>query len=484
MSTSPFLRDFFRPPIWHDWGAGFVCQTRCEGLPDPQWGIWNSTLAQELGLSEIPAQEASVHFSGNGPQVPWCSAYAGHQFGQWAGLLGDGRAHTLGRDPAGNQEIQLKGAGMTPYSRRGDGRAVLRSSLREYLGSEAMAGLGIPTTRALALLTSSLPVRRETRETAAIVARVAPSFLRFGHVEHLAWHGFPTELKRLLDLLMTFHYPAARHQPNPVLGVLEAVVERTAHLMAAWQSVGFCHGVMNTDNMSLLGLTLDYGPFAFLDRYDPQFIGNHSDQEGRYAYDQQPGIGAWNCAVLGSALSVLIDDEEGIQTVLGRYEPQFSTSLLSRFRRKLGWRKPLPEDPSLIESLLSLLHRNQVDFTRFFRFLAQDAVQAEPARLEDEAEFQGPSSWTEWVSAYRERSAREESSTGVRAQGMRVANPKYVLRTYLAELAIRQAQQGDFAMARDLETVLRTPWDEHPEFSAWALAPPDWAGALTLSCSS
>ncbi|WP_298207326.1 protein adenylyltransferase SelO [Ferrovum sp.] len=484
MDTAPFSWNFFRPPLWHDWGEGFVRQTRCEGLPEPQWGLWNSTLAQELGLPEDPTQEAGAYFSGNGPQVPWCSAYAGHQFGQWAGLLGDGRAHTLGRIPAGNQEIQLKGAGMTPYSRRGDGRAVLRSSLREYLGSEAMAGLGIPTTRALALMTSPLPVRREMRETAAIVARVAPSFLRFGHVEHLAWHGFPAELKRLLDLLMAFHYPEARHQPNPVLSVLGEVVERTAHLMAAWQSVGFCHGVMNTDNMSLLGLTLDYGPFAFLDRFDPQFIGNHSDQEGRYAYDQQPWIGAWNCAVLGSALSALIDDEKGIQAVLGRYDTLFATSLLNRFRRKLGWQQALPGDPSLVDTLLSLLHQNRADFTRFFRFLSQDAVQAEPVRLEEEEEFQGPSPWTEWVRDYQERCVREEGSALARAQGMRATNPKYVLRTYLAELAIRQAQQGDFAMARNLESVLRTPCDEHPEFSAWALAPPDWAEALTLSCSS
>ncbi|MBW8029245.1 protein adenylyltransferase SelO [Ferrovum myxofaciens] len=484
MDTTLSPRDFFQPPLWHDWGEGFVHQTRCEGLPDPQWGLWNSTLAQELGLPENPTPEASAFFSGNGPQVPWCSAYAGHQFGQWAGLLGDGRAHTLGRVPSGNQEIQLKGAGVTPYSRRGDGRAVLRSSLREYLGSEAMAGLGIPTTRALALMTSSLPVWRETRETAAILARVAPSFLRFGHVEHLAWNDFPAELQRLLDLLMTFHYPSARAQSNPVLSVLEGVVERTAHLMAAWQSVGFCHGVMNTDNMSLLGLTLDYGPFAFLDRFDPHFIVNHSDQEGRYAYDQQPWIGAWNCAALGSALSALINDAEGIQTVLGRYSSQFSNALLNRFRSKLGWRKPLPEDQSLVKSLRALLHQNQVDFTRFFRFLAQDEVQAEPARLEHEEEFQGPSAWTEWVGAYRERCAREESAAWVRAQGMRAINPKYVLRTYLAELAIRQAQQGDFAMARNLESVLRTPCDEHPEFSAWALAPPDWSGELILSCSS
>ena len=271
-------------------GEKFYTRLHPQVLPDPYWISRNQAVARELGIEEswLESQESLDAFVGNNTlpgSDPLASVYSGHQFGQWAGQLGDGRAILLGEleTPSGGMEIQLKGAGKTPYSRMGDGRAVLRSSIREYLCSEAMHGLGIPTTRALALTGSDAKVLREEIETAAVVTRTAPSFIRFGHFEHFSYNDMHVELKALADFVIDSFYPTCRDAHNPYAALLKAVSERTAHLMAAWQSVGFCHGVMNTDNMSILGLTIDYGPFQFLDAFDPTHICNHSDTQGRYA---------------------------------------------------------------------------------------------------------------------------------------------------------------------------------------------------------
>ena len=286
-------------------GSAFFTELPATPLPQPHLVSANRRLAAELGLDfDLLAGEAGVAaFTGNLPLAgsrPLASVYSGHQFGVWAGQLGDGRAILLGgvETPAGVQELQLKGAGRTPYSRMGDGRAVLRSSIREYLGSEAMHGLGIPTTRALVVTGSPQPVRREEVETAAVVTRVAPSFVRFGHFEHFSVRGQVAELRQLADHVIDTFYPGCRTTQrlagNPYAALLEAVSERTAAMVAQWQAVGFCHGVMNTDNMSILGLTIDYGPFQFLDAFIPNHICNHSDETGRYAYNRQPNVAYWN----------------------------------------------------------------------------------------------------------------------------------------------------------------------------------------------
>ncbi len=319
----PFLHRFA------DLGPTF--STEVEGTPmvAPKVAIWNQPLADVLGLHAEFADAASTAGILSGNRKPRstrsvATVYSGHQFGVWAGQLGDGRALLVGE--LGNHEIQLKGAGRTPYSRGADGRAVLRSSIREYLCSEAMYGLGIPTTRALALVVSPEPVWRETLETAAVVTRVAPSFLRFGHFEHF-FHGNQHDaLKQLADHAVDAHFPELRDAANPYQAMLDEVVTRTARLIAQWQTVGFCHGVMNTDNMSLLGLTIDYGPFGFLDGFDAGHICNHSDHSGRYSYANQPEIGLFNLHCLAQALLPLLDREEAI-AALKRYQAIFEEAL-------------------------------------------------------------------------------------------------------------------------------------------------------------
>jgi uncharacterized protein YdiU (UPF0061 family) len=462
-----------------------IVEVPTEPLSNPHWLAWNANLAQTLGLPAEPPEEWLRALSGQVEHTPWCSVYAGHQFGIWAGQLGDGRAHTIGQLSAHGvpQEIQLKGAGRTPFSRRGDGRAVWRSSIREYLCSEAMAGLGISTTRALAVVGSTLPVQRETLEQAAIVTRVAESFIRFGHFEHFAHHGHPAELRQLTDHVIDRFYPECAAAPNPALALLDAVIRRTATLMAQWQAVGFCHGVMNTDNMSILGLTLDYGPFGFMDAFDLHHVCNHSDREGRYAYAQQPRIGWWNCGALGSALLPLIGDENALREALSRYEPAFQEALNTAFRCKLGLMRPREDDAQLVGRLMRLLHQNRVDFTRFFRALSalpRVAGATDPVRdlVLDRDAYGG------WVIAYRARLDWEDSKDASRHVAMQRVNPKFVLRNYLAETAIRAAHEGRLEVLAQLQRVLATPFDEHSEHEAWADVPPDWADALSVSCSS
>jgi len=352
------------------------------------WAARNPALLAELGwpqdlLSErhLPAWAGNALLPGSDPLA---TVYSGHQFGVWAGQLGDGRALWLGEAESarGPQEIQLKGAGRTPYSRMGDGRAVLRSSIREYLCSEAMHGLGIPTTRALCLVASPLPVRRETVETAAVVTRVAPSFLRFGHLEHFAARDQVDTLRSLADHLIEHHLPQARAhagqwQGNVYAGLLHEVQLRTAQLMAQWQAVGFCHGVMNTDNMSLLGLTIDYGPFQFMDGYHPGHICNHSDTQGRYAHARQPNVAYWNLYRLGQALLPLIGDEDTTEAVLEVYRQAFPRAMGDAMRAKLGLVNALASesereaDWTLVEDLLQLLANEKVDYTIFWRRLSQ-----------------------------------------------------------------------------------------------------------------
>ncbi|MEO9064926.1 MAG: protein adenylyltransferase SelO family protein, partial [Burkholderiaceae bacterium] len=292
---------------------------------------------------------------------PMAAVYSGHQFGVWAGQLGDGRAHLLGgvETEAGLIELQLKGAGKTPYSRMGDGRAVLRSSIREFLCSEAMQGLGIPTTRALSIVGSDRSVIRESVETAAVVMRLAPSFVRFGSFEHWASRNQYDELRVLADYVIDAFYPEARDAANPYQALLAAVTIRTARLIAQWQAVGFCHGVMNTDNMSILGLTLDYGPFGFLDGFDANHICNHTDTQGRYAYKQQPAVARWNLYCLADALMPLIEDVESAEAALEPYKATYGDAMDAALHAKLGLSQRLPDDQALTDGLFALLQEGR-----------------------------------------------------------------------------------------------------------------------------
>jgi serine/tyrosine/threonine adenylyltransferase len=495
------------PPL--DWqhrltqlGPQFFTRLQPTPLAAPAWAARNHALASELGWSALLDDAHLSALAGNALLVgsdPLATVYSGHQFGHWAGQLGDGRAIWLGEAASalGLQEIQLKGAGPTPYSRRGDGRAVLRSSIREYLCSEAMHGLGIPTTRALSLVASPEPVRRETLETAAVVARVAPSFLRFGHLEHFAAQGDVDSLRTLVDHFIDHHLPqadecAAQWQGNRYAAMLYLVQDSTARLLAQWQAVGFCHGVMNTDNMSLLGLTIDYGPFQFMDGFDPGHICNHTDTQGRYAYSRQPNIAYWNLFCLAQALLPLIEDQDLTLQVLEGYKTGFPRALGDAMRAKLGLVGALASDElresdwTLVEDLLQLMATQRLDFTHFWRQLSH-AVAAHQegslAAFEPVRDlFVDRASWQDWLSRYLQRLGSVHLSEV--GQSMLRVNPKFVLRNHLAEIAIRKAQSGDFSEIETLHNLLKSPFDEHPGFEAYADLPPDWARQVEISCSS
>ena len=472
-------------------GPAFFTELQPTPLPLPTLIGLNYSLVDELGLevSWLSSAQGIDFLTGNtcaAGSRPLASVYSGHQFGVWAGQLGDGRAILLGdvETAAGLQEIQLKGAGRTPYSRMGDGRAVLRSSIREYLGSEAMHGVRIPTTRALAVTGSKAPVRREEVETAAVVARVAPSFIRFGHFEHFAARDQHQQLRTLADFVIDRFYPACRTTErfagNAYADFLEQVSERTAMMVARWQAVGFCHGVMNTDNMSILGLTIDYGPFQFLDAFDPSHICNHSDEQGRYAFNKQPNVAYWNLYCLGQALLPLIGDQELAIAALESYKAVFPRELESLMLAKLGLPAAGEGDRELIEDVLQLLARDRVDYTIFWRRLSHH-LGGRPAETVQDL-FVNRDAFDGWLGRYTRRMRAEDAAHA--AASMLQANPKYILRNHLGELAIRQAKLGDFSMVSSLLRLVQSPFAEHPEHDDLAGFPPDWASNIEISCSS
>jgi len=465
-------------------------------LPAPYLVASSAKAAALVGLdAEALAQDDFVAvFTGN--QVPsrakpLSAVYSGHQFGHWAGQLGDGRAILLGQlaTPDGPMELQLKGAGMTPYSRMGDGRAVLRSSIREFLCSEAMAALGVPTTRALMVTGSNQGVARETMETAAVVTRMAPSFVRFGSFEHWHYRNKPEELRILADYVIHNFYPELAGAANPYLALLEEVTRRTARMIAHWQAVGFMHGVMNTDNMSILGLTLDYGPFGFMEAFDVDHICNHTDQGGRYSYANQVPVGHWNCYALANALLPLIKDTDAAQAALEVYVDAYGEQFEALMHAKLGLVTAQETDRALFDALFKLMQENHVDFTLFFRRLGGLRVDVTGA---DRAEADAPlrdlfldrPGFDAWAVLYRERLRQEGSDDAVRSAAMNRVNPKYILRNYLAQVAIEKAQNGDFSEVARLLAVLERPFDEQPENDSYAALPPDWASHLEVSCSS
>ncbi len=443
----------------------------------------------ELEPSAVDHPDAAAYLSGAKRMPgaePLAMIYAGHQFGVWVAQLGDGRAILLGQVTNHHGEhwdVQLKGSGMTRFSRMGDGRAVLRSSIREYLASEAMHGLGIPTTRALAIVGSDDPVYRETPETAATLIRLAPSHIRFGSFQIFAARGQPERSRELADHVFERHEPDLVGRPDRYERWLERVVDRTAQLMAEWMAVGFAHGVMNTDNMSVLGLTIDYGPYGFMETYEPGFICNHSDHEGRYAFDRQPAIGLWNLARFAESLLELVS-YEAANEALSRYPTAFDQRYGELMRSKLGLTTAAADDTALIGELLSLMAANQVDYTNWFRRLGaipSDAVAAPESlrsMVHDLARLDA------WTASYAARLQSEGRPDVERAADMARVNPKYVLRNYLAQGAIDAALRKDYSEIESLRKVLAAPFDEHPDQARYAEPAPPWARDLVVSCSS
>lgn len=450
--------------------------------------VWhNAPLAQALDLpAGLFAVEKGAGVWGGESLLPGmrplAQVYSGHQFGVWAGQLGDGRGILLGEQQLADGrrfDWHLKGAGLTPYSRMGDGRAVLRSTLRESLASEAMHALGIPTSRAMSVVTSDTPVYRERTEQGAMLMRIAESHLRFGHFEHFYYRRQPEKVQLLADYAIRHHWPHLAEDSDKYPIWFRDVVTRTARLIARWQTVGFAHGVMNTDNMSLLGLTLDYGPFGFLDDWQPDFICNHSDYQGRYSFDNQPAVALWNLQRLAQTLSPFIRAED-LNRALDDYQPALLTEYGQRMRRKLGLFSEEKGDNDLLNGLLELMAREGSDFTRTFRLLSLTEQHSAASPLRDE--FIDRDAFDRWFSNYRGRLQREEISDDARRRSMQENNPAMVLRNWLAQRAIEQAESGDYAEYARLHQALRTPFADRDD--DYVARPPEWGKRLEVSCSS
>jgi uncharacterized protein YdiU (UPF0061 family) len=510
-----------------------ACFTRVRPTPvkAPRTLAVAREVAERLGLDGafVDSPEFAEVFGGNrllAGMDPVSACYGGHQFGSWAGQLGDGRAITLGElvnERGEHWEIQLKGAGPTPYSRRADGRAVLRSSVREFLCSEAMHHLGIPTTRALALVTTGEDVMRDILydgnarlEPGAIVCRVAPSFLRFGNFEIFSARDDLENLTRLGAHTLTTHFPElGPAAPAAYRALLAEIARRTAELMVAWMAKGFVHGVMNTDNMSVLGLTIDYGPFGFLDDFAPGWTPNITDASGRrYRYENQPGVALWNLVQLARALFPLIGDVEAVESALSVYGDTLTAARSRSMAAKLGLLalksdevlsdgSPCVADATLVDDLFELLAAVETDYTLFFRLLA-DVKTEGGAGVANEEELLSPlraayydfanvspaerARLLTWLRRYVARVRDDRRSDAERRAAMNAVNPKYVLRNYLAQQAIDRAETGDASGVTELLDVLRRPYDEQPGQERFAEKRPEWArhraGCSMLSCSS
>ena len=478
--------------VFKDTGDLHFVAVKSQPLTNPVFVSINNLLCEKLGLDAgVISSEVMLNLmAGDLSEVnlqPISVVYSGHQFGVWAGQLGDGRAMTLGElevtDSTTEEtqlwDIQLKGAGTTPYSRFADGRAVLRSSIREYLCSEAMHGLGIATTRALCLVNSETPVYREEVESAATLCRVARSHIRFGSFEHFHYRNQPEAVKNLADYVISRHFPDWIDEDDRYGNLITYTVGETAKMIAQWQAVGFSHGVMNTDNMSILGDTIDYGPFGFLDSYNPDFICNHTDTNGRYSFKNQPSVGLWNLNALATSLLSLLPSELLVD-VLKTYEPTFLQVYRGLMSKKLGLEEYRDSDEILINDLLALMAENQVDYTLFFRqlcYLSEDQREVRNLFIDREA-------FDVWAKVYLQRLEQQDSSDSERSAVMLQTNPKYILRNYMAQTAIEKAQQGDYSEVNLLLEILQSPFEEHPHANHYAGLPPDWAETISVSCSS
>lgn len=470
-------------------------------------------MLNNLGLTEEDSKSDKFLNVVTGAEVlentkPYAMCYGGHQFGGWSGQLGDGRAINLTEVEHNNQKwaIQLKGAGETQYSRTADGLAVLRSSIREYLCSEAMHHLGVPTTRALSLSLSGDQVLRDVLyngnpdyEKGAIVSRVAPSFLRFGSYEIFGARGDKKTLKTLVDYTIKHHFAhLGAPSKETYIAFLQEVADRSLEMVIHWQRVGFVHGVMNTDNMSILGLTIDYGPYGWLEGYDPNWTPNTTDNaHKRYRYGTQPNIVLWNIFQLANALFPLIEDAKPLEDILKNFRSNIGVESLKMMRSKLGLETQKESDIALVEDLEKILQLSETDFTIFFRNLSnlkkeetKDWLKVigksfyEPIEINDNIRLR----WADWFTKYGERLKLESATDADRKEKMDAVNPKYVLRNYMAQIAIDNADSGDYSTIDELFQLLKKPYSEQPEFEKWFAKRPEWArdkiGCSMLSCSS
>lgn len=477
----------------------------------------STEMLKNIGLNEDDAKSEDFLNLVSGAKVldntsPYAMCYGGHQFGHWAGQLGDGRAINLFEIVHNDKRwaLQLKGSGETPYSRRADGLAVLRSSIREHLCSEAMYSLGVPTTRSLSLSITGDQVLRDMMydgnsayEKGAVVCRVAPSFIRFGNFQIFASRGDKENLKKLADYTIRHFYPNI--EVGTKAGYVEffrTVAERTLEMLMDWQRVGFVHGVMNTDNMSILGLTIDFGPYGWLEGYDKSWTPNTTDRQNRrYRYGQQVSIGLWNLFQLANALYLLIEEVAPLEAILEEYKANYAKKYPAMMRQKLGLTTALESDKQLILALEENLEMAETDMTIFFRNLSQlsknDVIDKDDSFLDVVRDaFYTPKEltnnvvnfWRDWFGLYLARLQKEETTDQERRRLMNSANPKYVLRNYMAQLAIDKADNGDYTLIDELHELLKQPYSEQPKFEKWFAKRPEWArhkvGCSMLSCSS
>ena len=480
----------------------FYASQAATPLTNPRLVAFCHQTAQLIDLKDTPElrEQLTQACSGNasipGAQ-PIATVYSGHQFGSYVPQLGDGRSLLLGEVRNSQSEkwdMHLKGGGSTPYSRFGDGRAVLRSCIREYLASEALHHLGIPTTRALCIVTSDTPVYREETEAGSTLLRLAQSHVRFGHFEYFFYTQRHDDLKTLADYAIEQSFPQFKDSEDRYIQMFEQIVLSTAELIARWQAVGFAHGVMNTDNMSIIGDTIDYGPYGFMDDLNWHYICNHSDHQGRYSFGQQPEIGYWNCGRLAQALVPLIEDVDVLQKVLDRYPLHYTKTYKQLMNQKLGLVSEEEEDQSLVQSLLELMHKNHCDYTLFFRALSHfktddsgEGLLQQHLHKHLQQPLQPtikPSDLTPWLTKYSKRLKRNLLPDEERSTQMKQVNPKYILRNYLAQQCIEKAEQGDYSEIERLMSVLSSPYEEHPDNEEYAKAPPEWGKKLEVSCSS
>lgn len=470
-----------KPHAYAELPQDFYNLQNWQGFDNPLLVIENTELKKDLGLENIDKQKLLDIFNGSlsiESLKPLSMAYSGHQFGQYVEQLGDGRGLLFGQidSSAGLIDIHLKGAGKTPYSRFGDGRAVLRSVIREYLCGEAMHALSIPTSRALMIIGSDEMVIREKSETAAMLARTAKTHIRFGNFEYFHYNNKPEYVKVLADFCIDNYPSYFLKSKNKYEEFFRSVVEQTACMIALWQANGFSHGVMNTDNMSILGETFDYGPYGFMEDYIPSYVCNHSDHQGRYAFKNQPYIGLWNCSALGHALSSLIS-EENQDEILKTYELIFQNKLAELYRKKLGFMTSHNEDAQLIQGLLDIMESERLDYTNTFRNLSQAVTETKTNELNSDVAMS-------WIKSYQERHNKESKSIAKKISLMNAINPKYILRNYMAQEVIEAAENSDFSAAETLIKVITSPYDELEQYEHFANRSPDWAKNLEISCSS
>ena len=463
-----------------DLPSNFYTKQNWSSFDQPFLLHFNEDLAESLGIKDDPEELMQI-FNGSKSfdrASPLAMVYGGHQFGNWVNQLGDGRGILFGQinSSEGLIDLHIKGAGKTPYSRFGDGRAVIRSSVREHLCGEAMFGLGIPSSRSLMLYGSNEPVIREETERGAMIVRTAKTHIRFGHFEYFHHNKIKDGVKTLLDHVIDCYYPDTKKDSDKYLLFFDATVKKTAHMVSAWQSVGFNHGVMNTDNMSILGETFDYGPYAFMETYNPNYICNHTDSQGRYSFSNQPSIAEWNCYALASALIDLFSETE-LRDILSKFNDYFYDSLIEKFRMKLGLKSALDNDYDLLLGLFEIMEIDNLDYTNTFRNLSK--------MISSPDDFEFSEKFSPWLTSYKERLSKDKNSIEQSILLMEENNPKYILRNYLAQMAIEDAEKGKSEKIDQLAKVLRNPYiDLGKSMEIYCKPAPENQQNQQLSCSS